>query len=206
MRKLLSTLLFAPLLTIAQDWAPVALNDARVRTLRDGLAAMTSIQGNMTQTKTFSFMDKPLVSNGAFRYAQGDKLRWEFIKPTPYCILINGANVRLQENKQEKDLRSVDRVMRQVKEVIIGCINGSIITDPAYQAEAATKGSDLRIAMRPKDRKLRELIAGIEVTFGPTAKDLRSVKLIDPSGDATFIQFDGLRVNEAIAEKVFAEF
>lgn len=206
MRKTLTFLLFAPLFSLAQDWAPVALNDARVRTLREGLAALSSIQGNMTQTKTFSFMDKPLVSNGSFRYAQGDRLRWEFTKPSAYCILINGPKVRLQENKQEKDLRSVDRVMRQVKEVIVGCINGSIITDPAYQAEAATKGTELRITMRPKDRKLRELIAGIEVTFGPTAKDLRSVKLTDPGGDATFIQFDGLKVNEPIADKVFAEF
>jgi outer membrane lipoprotein-sorting protein len=191
---------------LAQDWAPVPLTDARVKTLRDGLAAMRSIQGDMTQTKTFSFMIKPLVSTGYFRYATGDRMRWEFVKPSAYCILIDGQKVRLKENGAEKDLRSVDRVMRQVKEVIIGCINGSIIADPAYKAEAWVKGQELRITMQPKDRRMRELIAGIEIIFGPTAKDLRSVRLTDPSGDATLVTFQSIRINESIADRTFTDF
>jgi len=206
MLRAVSLFLLISLNSAAQDWVPVPLTDVRVRTLIDGLAAMKSIQGDMTQTKTFSFMTKPLVSTGQFRYATGDRLRWEFVKPSAYCILIDGQKVRLKENGSEKDLRSVDRVMRQVKEVIIGCINGSIISDPAYKAVAAGKGNELRISMQPKDKRMRELIAGIEIIFGPTAKDLRSVRLTDPSGDTTLVTFQSVRINESIADRTFTDF
>src|SRR5688500_15518565 len=98
MKHICLFLLFSiPLLSFGQEYKTLA-NEAAVWTSLKRAAKNTkTMQADIHQTKTFDFMDEPLVTTGRFYYKQENKLRWEYHAPLDYIMLINGSQVRLRD-------------------------------------------------------------------------------------------------------------
>lgn len=190
----------------AQNWQPLAATDASVIALRKELGSMTSIRGNIRQEKTFAFLEDKLVSTGSFIYKKDNRLRWQFDSPIEYIILIHENAMRLREAGEEKQYKGVNKILRQVREIILGCIDGSIIDNPSYKAAFSGSPTALKLDLQPKDRQLKEFIQRIEVEFAKDGNRLRTVVLTDPSGDMTRIQFSDLRTGQTIDEAAFTRF
>jgi len=190
----------------AQDLKPIAATDPALASLKKTLAAMQSIQGKIRQEKTFAFLEDKLVSTGSFSYKKENKLRWQFNEPIEYIILINENSMRLREDGKEKQYKGVDKILRQVKEIILGCIDGSIITNTNYKTVFFANATTLKIDLQPKDKQLREFIQRIEVDFEKKDTRLKSVLLTDPSGDVTRILFSDIRIGQPINEGIFTDF
>lgn len=199
-------LLFMHHALFAQEWQSLDADDATVLKLRSSLAEMTSIRGDIRQEKSFAFLTEKLVSTGYFIYQKENRLRWEFTDPIDYVILINGNSMRLKEEGEEKKYKGMNQILRQVKEIILGCIDGSIMTNADYHAGFSANDETVRIQLRPKARNLKEFIEQIEVQFGKEQSMLQEVTLTDPSGDRTEIHFSSIQINEQIDASVFADF
>lgn len=208
MKRLYPTLLLLMVMTAtsAQDWKPLNADDPTITGLREQLEAMSSIKGYIRQEKSFAFLDDRLVSTGYFIYLKENRLRWQFNEPIEYIIIINGSTMRLREAGEEKNYKGVNRILRQVREIILGCIDGSIIDNAGYKAAFSDNASSIRLEMQPKDRQLREFIQRIEVEFSKEGTKLRSVMLTDPSGDITHIHFSDIRTGQTTDEAVFTDF
>lgn len=191
---------------VAQEWKPLPVNDPAFASLRSGLAAMQSIEGNIRQEKAFAFLEDKLVSNGTFSYKKDNRLRWQFTDPIDYVILISGNAMRLREEGKEKQYKGVDKILRQVKEIILGCIDGSIINNPNYRTSFYGHASGLKLELQPKDKQLREFIQRIEVEFFKKDARITSVIITDPSGDVTHIHFSDIRTGQPINESIFTDF
>jgi outer membrane lipoprotein-sorting protein len=205
-RILLTLLLLLSTTTFAQDWKPLTATDPAVLALRKQLGAMTSIKGNIRQEKSFAFLEDKLVSTGYFVYRKENRLRWQFDSPIEYIILIKDNAMRLREAGEEKQYKGVNKILRQVREIILGCIDGSIIDNTSYKAAFFGNASSLKLEMQPKDRQLKEFIQRIEVEFSKEGTRLRSVMLTDPSGDVTHIHFSDIRTGQTVNEAVFTDF
>jgi outer membrane lipoprotein-sorting protein len=190
----------------AQDWKPLAASDPALASLKKTLAAMQSIQGTIRQEKSFAFLEDKLVSTGSFSYKKENRLRWQFNEPIEYIILIKDNAMRLREDGKEKQYKGVDKILRQVKEIILGCIDGSIIANPNYKTVFFSNATSLKIDLQPKDKQLREFIQRIEVEFEKKDTRLKSVLLTDPSGDITRILFSDIRTGQPINESSFTDF
>jgi outer membrane lipoprotein-sorting protein len=199
-------LLMCATATFAQDWKPLAATDPAVLALRKQLGAMTSIKGSIRQEKSFAFLEDKLVSTGYFVYKKDNRLRWQFNSPIEYIILIKDNAMRLREAGEEKQYKGVNKILRQVREIILGCIDGSIIDNPNYKAAFFGNASSIKLEMQPKDRQLKEFIQRIEVEFAKEGTRLRSVMLTDPSGDVTHIHFSDIRTGQTVNEAVFTDF
>jgi len=199
-------LLFLSTATFAQDWKPLGATDPTIAKLRKDLGAMTSIKGNIRQEKSFAFLDDKLVSTGYFIYRKENRLRWQFDKPIDYIILINENAMRLREAGEEKQYKGMNKILRQVREIILGCIDGSIIDNANYKAAFFGNATSLKLDLQPKDRQLKEFIQRIEVEFAKEGNKLRSVVITDPSGDITHIHFTDIRTGQTIDEAVFTDF
>ncbi|MFT7154344.1 MAG: outer membrane lipoprotein-sorting protein, partial [Alteromonas macleodii] len=167
---------------------------------------MESIKGDIKQEKGFSFLTEKLVSEGVFLYQNESKLRWEFKEPIEYIILINDNSMRLKEEGEEKKYKGMNQILRQVKEIILGCINGSIMINSNYKTSFFANETDIRILLQPKAKNLKEFIEQIEVEFSTEGSTLQKVTLTDPSGDMTDIRFSNIVVNEKIDAAAFADF
>lgn len=199
-------LILFPFFLSAQDWKTLSADDSKLTELRSALANMESIKGDIKQEKGFSFLTEKLVSEGVFLYQNESKLRWEFKEPIEYIILINENSMRLKEEGEEKKYKGMNQILRQVKEIILGCINGSIMINSNYKTSFFANETDIRILLQPKAKNLKEFIEQIEVEFSTEGSTLQKVTLTDPSGDMTDIRFSNIVVNEKIDAAAFADF
>jgi outer membrane lipoprotein-sorting protein len=199
-------LILFPFSLSAQDWKTLNEDDFQLIELNSALAKMEAVKGDIKQEKAFSFLTKKLVSEGFFLYQKESKLRWEFKEPIEYIILINENSMRLKEEGEEKKYKGMNQILRQVKEIIIGCIDGSIMTNSNYKTAFFANETDIRIQLRPKAKNLKEFIQQIEVVFSIEGSTLQKVTLTDPTGDLTDIRFSNIVVNEKIDATAFTDF
>lgn len=198
--------IISPFFSFSQDWKSIEADDTDLSDLKSNLAKMESIKGDIRQEKSFSFLTQKLVSTGVFIYQKESRLRWEFTDPIEYIILINENSMRLKEEGEEKKYKGMNQILRQVKEIILGCIDGSIMESSNYKTAFAVNSETVRIQLQPKEKNLREFIKQIEVQFIKKGSTLKTVTLTDPSGDKTDIFFSDLLINQKIDESVFADF
>ncbi len=199
-------LLSLPKLTCAQDWKTLETDNEMLTELKSTLKGMQSFKGDIQQEKSFAFLTEKLISNGVFLYQKESKLRWEFKEPIEYIILINENSMRLKEEGEEKKYKGMNQILRQVKEIILGCIDGSIMTNPHYKTVFSTDGNSIRIQLQPKEKNLKEFIQQIDVEFLKDGSLLKKVTLTDPSDDMTVILFSNIKSNQEINEALFADF
>ncbi len=191
----------------AQDLTPAK----KPKTVKDAFTKMNastkSFSSDFKQTKEFSFMDRPLVSNGKFYYQKSDQLRWEYISPLQYVMLINGDNIRIKEDGKVKTYSSaVNEVFKTVKEIILGCISGEILNDPNYEPAFYESDKLYQVKLQPKDKQLKEYIKEINIFLDKSSNELSYLILKDGSGDITKIEFQNRKINQPIDEGVFSKF
>ncbi|MCB9191530.1 MAG: outer membrane lipoprotein carrier protein LolA [Flavobacteriales bacterium] len=199
-------LILFPFFLSAQDWKSLDANDPMLTGLKSALSGMESIKGDIQQEKSFAFLTEKLISKGVFIYQKESKLRWQFNEPIEYIILINESSMRLKEDGEEKKYKGMNQILRQVKEIILGCIDGAIMSNPHYKTVFSTNGTNIRIQLQPKEKNLKEFIQQIDVEFAKEGSVLKKVTLIDPSSDETDILFSNIKSNQTIDESVFADF
>ena len=197
---------FVPFLLSAQDWKAVGGDDPLLSGLKTELSKMESIKGDLRQEKAFAFLTEKLVSTGVFIYQKENKLRWEFSSPIEYIILINENSMRLKEEGEEKKYKGMNQILRQVKEIILGCIDGSIMGSSNYNTSFSTDGANIRIQLQPKAKNLKEFIKQIDVEFAKSGAVLKKVTLTDPSEDRTEMTFSNVVVNQKVDESLFTSF
>jgi len=195
-----------PFFLSAQDWKTLNANDAKLFELKSALAKMGAVKGDIKQEKAFAFLTEKLVSEGVFFYQKESKLRWEFKEPIEYIILINENSMRLKEEGEEKKYKGMNQILRQVKEIILGCIDGSIMSNSNYKTAFSTDGKSIRIQLQPKAKNLKEFIKQIDVEFLKEGSVLKKVTLTDPSEDRTDIKFSNVVVNQKVDEGAFTDF
>jgi len=207
MRKLtLVLLLFLPLFSFSQDWETIKTDAPILSRLKAELSKMQSIRGDIRQEKSFSFLTDKLVSTGIFIYEKEEKLRWEFRNPIEYIILINENKMRLKEEGEEKKYKGMNQILRQVKDIILGCINGSIMDNSDYKTAFYENEKFVQIQLKPKAKNLTQFVEEIKVEFLKESSTLKKVTLVDSSGDSTDIIFSNLKTNEKVDENVFVDF
>jgi len=111
-----------------------------------------------------------------------------------------------EKRKKEKKYKGMSQILRQVKEIILGCIDGSIMSNSNYKAAFSTNGTNIRIQLQPMAKNLKEFIKQIDVEFLKNGSVLKKVTLTDPSEDQTVIFFQNVVVNQKIDEDVFSHF
>ena len=208
MSKAISIFLLAitPLFLSAQDWKTLNSEDAGLVELKSALAKMEAVKGDIKQEKAFAFLTEKLISEGVFYYQKESKLRWEFNEPIEYIILINENSMRLKEEGEEKKYKGMNQILRQVKEIILGCIDGSIMSNSNYKTTFSANGISIRIQLQPKAKNLKEFIQQIDVEFAKSSSVLKTVTLTDPSGDKTEIVFSNVVSNQKVDESFFTDF
>lgn len=209
MRKTLQLLLILlfPAMIIAQETSPAKSPEAVRQAFMKANESMNSFESDFKQSKELSFMNKPLVSNGKFYYQKDDMLRWEYIDPIQYIMLINGEEVRIKEDGKVKNYSSaVNEIFKTVKEIILGCISGDILNNPEYAASYFENTEFYEVSLQPKKKELQGFMKEVHIYINRSANTLHHLVLVDGAGDKTTIDFVNPKLNQAIPASVFETF
>lgn len=189
----------------AQSFKPAAHPEKVLAELRKTSQATTSIQASFTEEKYLAVLKEPEKSSGLFYYQQKDKMRWEQRTPSKYIILINGDKLRIQEGNKEKNVGQAGRMAAQIKELMIGLVNGDFQQNKGFSSAVLEDGDHYQIVLTPVNRRLKNIYSKIAMNFSKSSLRLKELSFFEKGGDKSIMKFHQEKFNQPIAENLFKD-
>ncbi len=185
-------------------WLLTAQNTGVLQKIKQHALQIKTIEADFVQTKTISFIDEQLVSNGKFRFSRPDKMRWEYQKPFFYSIIIDGDNITVIDNKKESRFDAASNAMfAQIKKVIINMVNGKMFDTPDYHATLHEHDNNYVVNFKTVNKAMKAYIASIDLYFTKRGYLMEKIVMNETSGDRTVIDFKNQKLNQTILDDVF---
>jgi outer membrane lipoprotein-sorting protein len=178
-----------------------------VRKITAAAAGMHTMQADFVQIKELSFMDDRVTSEGTMAYKKANKIRWEYTKPYKYVFSMDGENVRMTSgDKTNKVPVKSSRMFGEISKVMVGSVSGSGLVDsPAFDTHFMVGKDDYKVVLTPKKKEIKDLFSSVLLFVNQSDNRIRSVELIEKSGDKTIISLKNVRVNTTLEDSLFAE-
>ncbi|WP_426295397.1 LolA family protein [Dyadobacter endophyticus] len=189
----------------AQLFKPAANPERVLAELRKTSQATTSIQASFTEEKYLAVLKEPEKSSGLFYYQQKDKMRWEQRTPLKYIILINGDKLRIQEGGKEKNIGQAGRMAAQIKELMIGLVNGDFQQNKGFSSTVLEDGEHYQIVLTPVNRRLKNIYSKITMNFAKSSLRLKELSFFEKGGDKSLMKFQQEKFNQPISENLFKD-
>lgn len=190
----------------AQDLQPVSgeKQDAIAEQIKAATQNITSIQADFTQEKVFSFLENKLESVGKFWFLAPDKIRWEYLKPYPYRIVLNQGKMYVQDegDAYTMDMRS-NQLFQQMNALITKSIQGELLQEEDYEKSFFEDETNYMVHFKPKDAQLKDYLSAIEIFFSKKTGQVTALKMKEAAGDYTYIIFNNRIENKPINADLF---
>jgi outer membrane lipoprotein-sorting protein len=195
-----------PLLSQDVDFKPVHDSKPLVDRINAANQGLNTLQCDFDQEKELSFLEEKVHSSGKFFYQKKDKIRWEYDKPYPYIIVMNGSVIRIRDGeKTTRQDASSSRLYSSINAVMTGIIDGSAISNDQYFTSTFLENATMvKVVMAPSVQGMKDFISSIEIYLGKADYGVESMKILEKSGDYTLIRFKNKKLNASIPEAVFS--
>ena len=207
MKKLVLSILFIAFGLMVSAQTQLSENQAQevIRQLTQEAAKMQSMQCRFVQQKTSTMLAEPSVAEGTMHYAAPDRMRWEYIKPYAFALVVNGERiVKVTDGKAEVLEGNAGRMYQGMVNLIMGSASGQNLFDKSvFDVVLYDDGSFWKAEMTPKRRDMKRMFSQLVFRFDKKTKGISRVEFIDAGGDVTEIRFEEIKVNEAIEEEKF---
>lgn len=187
----------------AQSFKPAAQPAKILADLQKVSQSTSSIQASFTEEKFLAVLKEPEKSSGVFFYQQKDKMRWEQKTPVKYIILINGDKLRIQEGGKEKNVGQAGRMAAQIKELMIGLVNGDFQQNKGFQLTCMESDDQYQILLTPVNRRLKNVYSKISLVFLKSTLRLKELSFFEKGGDKSIMKFQQEKFNQPISESLF---
>lgn len=202
--RLLLLVFFAAVGTASGQAFKNAANPEKVfGDLRKASQAVNSIQAAFTEEKFLSVLKEPEQSSGFFYYKKNDKMRWEQKLPVKYVILINGDRMRVQEAGREKNVGQAGRMAAQIKELMIGLVNGDFQQNKALSQSCLENSEHYMVVLTPVNRRLKNIYSKITLVFPKSTLHLKELSFFEKGGDKSVMKFQNEKFNQPIDDSLF---
>jgi outer membrane lipoprotein-sorting protein len=187
----------------AQNFQPVSDPDKIRAALKKASSTATSIQAEFHEEKFLTVLKEPIKSSGVFYYQKNDKMRWEQRNPVSYVILINGDRFRVQEAGKEKNVGQAGRMAVQVRELMMGLVNGDFQDNKAFKQTLSENVLHYQVTLVPLNKRLKSIYSKIDLVFGKNTLRLKELTFYQKDGDRSVMKFTNEKINQSIAEILF---
>lgn len=190
----------------AQD-AFVALKDETAfnQKLQTTTKQVSTIDCNFTQEKKLSMMAKKIVSKGHFCFKKENNIRWEYLQPYKYLIVIKNGMITIKDNSQTKhyDAQS-NKMFKELNTFISGCIQGTILNNTKdFSISYFGNTSQYFVKLLPRNAKMKKMLNEIHIYFDKKDLTVSRLKMVEPGGDYTLIDFSDKKTNTPISDEKF---
>ena len=168
---------------------------------------MNSMQCDFTQVKELSFMDDKITSEGKMSYKKPNKIRWEYTKPYQYVFSMDGQNIRMTSGDKTNTIPAKQsKLFGEISKVMVGGVNGSGLVDsPDFDTQFMVGSDVCKIVLTPKKKEVKDLFSTVLLYVGKPDYRIRSVELVEKSGDKTTLTLKNVQVNIAIKDEIFSQ-
>jgi outer membrane lipoprotein carrier protein len=173
--------------------------------LSQAAASMQSMQCRFVQEKTSPMLAEPSVSEGVMFFVAPDKMRWEYVKPYAFALVVNGDRiVKVTDGKAEALEGNANRMYQGIVDIIMGSASGKKMFD-ATVFDIALFDDDAywKAEMTPKRRDMKRMFSQLVFRFDKKTNGISRVEFNGSNGDITSIRFEEIKLNGAIGEDKF---
>ncbi len=184
------------------------LNDSEQQVFRSSVIGKSndiqSFTAQFSQTRHMTMLEGEPQSRGNVYYKSPNTLKWEYTSPYNYKLLFKDSRLFIVEEGQlsQVDLSS-NKLFEKMGELVAGSLNGKILmAEKDFNITYHQSGKFVKAIIIPKDQGLKGMFSEIWISFN-TDHLIRSVRLIDASGDYTEISMSNIKINQPIPSSVF---
>jgi len=185
------------------------MNTASVEMLRSRVKLLAqntlTISSDFIQEKDMAMITEKIISRGKFYFKKEKMLRWEYVDPFSYLIVIRNDQISVKdENKVTHFNVRSNKVFLEINRIILGSLQGSLLNDDVnFTPGFLENPSSFIVILKPLAPKLKESISEIVIHFDRKDFSVNRVDMLEPGGDRTRINFTNKILNQPISDEKF---
>jgi len=184
--------------------SPADAQDARKR-ISEASRTTFSIEAQFTQTKELSVIREKIISKGVFYFKKEKFLRWEYTDPFPYLIIFNNDKIYVKDEDKENHISlQSNKVFREVNNILIGAVEGTLLNDSKnFTCNITDLHDQFQAVMIPVNPRIKETLSEISLYFNKTDYTVDKLIMREVSGDYTRVEFSGKKINQSVPDAKF---
>ena len=168
-------------------------------------AKVMSITSDFTQEKTLAALTETITSTGKFWFKRNNRVRIEYVKPFSYLMIMNADKIHVRDNQKENTINvKSNKVFQQVNRIMIDCVQGTILESKDFSTKVFESEKIYLLEMTPLSKSLRDFFQTILLKVDKRDYSVNAIEMNEPGGDQTIISFQNKKLNEQVADAVFA--
>jgi outer membrane lipoprotein-sorting protein len=204
MFKQLLFLVCLPLFGLSQNYKSVK-DTASLKTKIENMSkAINTMESDFSQEKNLSMLSEKIISKGHFVFKKENLLRWEYLIPTKYLIVINKDKVVIKDSKKTSkyDMNS-NKVFKEINDIMLSCVQGTIFQSNKFKTNYFENDKCYKLELLPQTKNMKETFKKINLYFDKTVTSVTKMEMIESSEDVTIIDFLNKKLNAPVAENNF---
>jgi outer membrane lipoprotein-sorting protein len=177
---------------------------------KEKLIAMTdkvnTIESDFVQEKNLSVLANKIISKGHFCYKKDNNIRWEYLQPYQYLIIISNGKIFIKEDQNQKqyDIQS-NKMFQEMNRFISGCIQGDILkNEKDYRVGYFEDDKNYFVSLVPKAEAMQKMLNEVQIWFSRSDLTVSRITMVESGGDYTKIDFMNKRLNTDIPIEKFS--
>ncbi len=195
-----------PLRAISQNTPMDAPSIASLRNrVKEVSQQTTTISCDFIQEKEMNMISEKIISRGKFYLKKEKKLRWEYLSPFAYLIIINNDKIYIRDEEKinQISLKS-NKIFLEINRIILGSIQGTLLTDEQnFSASFFETPASWMVRLKTLAPQLKESLSEIVIWFDRKDVTVTRIEINEAGGDFTRISFSAKRLNQPIADEMF---
>lgn len=173
--------------------------------LKAASTATRTIECDFTLIRTMSVMAGDVVSRGHFYYMRGSGIALLFSQPAGDEITLGRERFRIV-SAGKKTVVKIDSnpMLRQLQTMLTACMTGNVeLLGRGAQLDVKSSAGNYVVRVTPADRRARNMMKLITLTFDGTDMSLQTLRMEEPSGDVSQYSFFDKKFNGAVSAARF---
>lgn len=205
--RLIVVLFFVTSLCLSQEYGFSVLENkadfvAKAKEISD---KTKTIDSEFIQEKYLEVLEEKIISKGHFNFKKENSIRWEYLSPFEYLIIIKDGKIFIKDGDKESkfDLKS-NKMFKNINEMIVKSVQGDIHEDENFNVNFYQSVDNYMVQLEPKEDSMREYLNKIHIYFSKTDYAVEKVKMVELSGDYTSIDFLNRKLNLPLGDEKFS--
>lgn len=204
MKKHILFFLLIPFFGFSQNFKAVKDTTALKAKIESMSKATSSIQSDFVQEKNLSLLSEKVVSKGHLVFKKDNLLRWEYVSPSKYLIVINKEKITIKDEKKttKYDMNS-NKVFKEINDIMLSCVQGTIFRSNKFKTAYFENDKFYKLELIPLDKNMKDTFKKINLFFDKSVTSVAKMEMVEANEDLTSIDFSNKKLNEPVAESIF---
>jgi outer membrane lipoprotein-sorting protein len=165
---------------------------------------ITSNEADFIQEKYLSVMTEKVISKGKFYFMKPNLMRWETMQPGLHIIVLNNGKMTIKEKGKIKTYDTgANKMFKSLNDMMLTTASGNMLNSKDYNYSLYENDKYFLTELRPVQNNTKKFVKTIEILVDKTDYTVFQIKMIEPSGDYTRIEFSNKKLNGIIDNDKF---